>query len=82
LFQYIPRKHDVEMGDTLVSSGLDGVFPKGLRVGEVAVVNKSGTGIFQEVIVSPYADFEKLEEVLVILNPPKYQFVEEDEDEE
>jgi rod shape-determining protein MreC len=82
LFQYVPRKHDVEVGDTLVSSGLDGVFPKGLRVGEVSVVNKSGTGIFQEVVVSPYADFEKLEEVLVVLNPPKYEFTDEDEDEE
>lgn len=82
LFQYIPRKHDVEVGDTLISSGLDGIFPKGLRVGEVSVVNKSGSGIFQEVIVTPYADLEKLEEVIVILNPAVYEPEKEDEEED
>ena len=34
------RKHDIEVGDTIISSGLDGVFPKGLRVGRVLEVVK------------------------------------------
>jgi len=69
-FQYVLRKHDIIEGDTIVSSGLDGIFPKGIRVGRVSDVSRSNSDIFQEVIVTPYVDFEKLEEVLVILDLP------------
>ncbi len=69
--KYVLRKHDISVGDLVVSSGLDGVFPKGLAVGQVSGVFKPKAGIFQEVTVSPYVDFEKLEEVLVVLNPKK-----------
>ena len=75
LFKYVLRKDDVRVGDTIVASGLDGVFPKGLPVGDVKEVVRRNSGVFQEVRVVPYIDFEKLEEVLVILNPPKYEFV-------
>jgi rod shape-determining protein MreC len=68
------RKHDIETGDIVVSSGLDGVFPKGLAVGYVSKVIKPKSGIFQEVTVTPYVDFEKLEEVLIVLNPKKKEF--------
>lgn len=67
-FIYALRKHDIKAGDAIISSGLDTVFPKGLRIGKVSEVVKRNFGIFQEVIVTPYVDFEKLEEVLVILN--------------
>ena len=75
LFKYVLRKDDVRVGDKIVASGLDGVFPKGLPVGDVKEVVRRNSGVFQEVGVVPYIDFEKLEEVLVILNPPKYEFV-------
>lgn len=75
VFKYVLRKHDVKIGDTVVSSGLDGVFPKGLRIGSVLSVIRKNSGIFQEVTVSPYVDFEKLEEVLVVLNHPSHEFV-------
>ena len=67
-FKYVLRKHDVTVGDRVVSSGLDGVFPKGLAVGRVASVVRPSSGIFQEVTVTPYVDFEKLEEVFVVLS--------------
>jgi rod shape-determining protein MreC len=70
-FKYVLRKHDIAIGELVVSSGLDGVFPKGLAVGQVSGVFKPKAGIFQEVTVTPYVDFEKLEEVLVVLNPKK-----------
>jgi rod shape-determining protein MreC len=73
-FKYVLRKHDIESGDIVVSSGLDGVFPKGLAVGYVSKVIKPKSGIFQEVTVTPYVDFEKLEEVLIVLNPKKKEF--------
>ena len=68
IFKYVLRKHEIDVPDTIVSSGLDGVFPKGLRIGQVAKVVKHNSGIFQEVTVTPFADFEKIEEVLVIVN--------------
>jgi rod shape-determining protein MreC len=69
--QYVLRKHDIHEGDVVISSGLDGVFPKGIRIGYVNEVDKPDSGIFQQLAVTPYADFEKLEEVLVVLDPPE-----------
>jgi rod shape-determining protein MreC len=71
ILKYVLRKSDIAVSDTVVSSGLDGVFPKGLAVGQVSGVFKPKAGIFQEVTVTPFVDFEKLEEVLVVLNPKK-----------
>ena len=75
IFKYVLRKHDVEIGDRVISSGLDEVFPKGLAIGQVSSVTKPDAGIFQEVAVTPCVDFEKLEEVLVVLNPLKQKIV-------
>jgi rod shape-determining protein MreC len=50
-----------------VSSGLAGVFPQGLLIGKVAIVEKGEAGLFQKITVHPAADITKLEEVLVIL---------------
>lgn len=72
-FQYVLRKHDVKVGDVVISSGLDAVYPKGLRIGRVSSVVRRNAGIFQDVEVTPYVDFEKLEEVLVVLNPPAHE---------
>ena len=66
-FKYLVRKADVKIGDTVVSSGLDGVFPKGLRVGAISQILNPGSGLFQEPRVRPFVDFARLEEVLVIL---------------
>jgi rod shape-determining protein MreC len=72
---YVLRKNDVRVGDTIVSSGLDGVYPKGLRIGFVARVVEHDADIFHEVIISPFVDFEKLEEVLVVLEVQKHDWV-------
>lgn len=69
-FKYVLRKYDIKVGDVVLSSGLDGVFPKGFRIGFVSEVVKPNAGIFQEVTVTPFIDFEKLEEVLVVLDRP------------
>ena len=70
--EYVLYRHDLRAGDVVVTSGLDGVFPKGLRIGTVSRVTKKNAGIFQEVIVTPFVDFETIEEVLVILSPPAH----------
>ena len=73
-FDYVLHKHDVKTGDIVVASGFDGVYPKGLRIGWVSDVAKRGAEIFQEITVTPYVDFEKLEEVLIVLNPQGHDF--------
>jgi rod shape-determining protein MreC len=69
LFDYVLRKHEISVGDTVVSSGLDGVFPKGLRVGRISEIVRQNAGIFQQVRVTPYVDFDILEEVFIVAVP-------------
>ncbi|MGD8290928.1 MAG: rod shape-determining protein MreC [Desulfobacterales bacterium] len=71
---YVLRKNDVRIGDIVVSSGLDGVYPKGLRIGLVSQVTAHDADIFHELIITPFVDFEKLEEVLVILEVQKHDW--------
>lgn len=66
--KYALRTDDIQPGDILISSGLGGVFPKGIAAGTVSRVNRKTYGITQEVEVRPSVDFSKLEEVLVVLN--------------
>ena len=53
-------------GDNVLTSGLDGVFPKGLPVGTVTQISRQTSGLSQYVVVTPYADFEHIEEVLLL----------------
>lgn len=66
VLNFVLRKYEVAEGDTVVSSGMDSVFPKGLPIGLVTTIVKREAGIFQDVSVKPYVDFERLEEVLVV----------------
>lgn len=64
---YIGSREDVEVGDMIISSGLGGVFPKGLAIGRVTKVNRSRPGLFQDIEVAPCTDVSNIEEVLVVL---------------
>lgn len=68
--KYVLKNDDIVGGDLLVTSGMDGVFPKGLTLGTVSRARKIGHDIFQEVEVVPAVDFAHLEEVLVLLKEP------------
>jgi len=68
ILKYIQRGSDIAIGDTVVTSGLDGIFPKGQTVGTVARVDARESRMFQEVEVKLSADLGKIEEVLVV--PP------------
>jgi rod shape-determining protein MreC len=67
--QYMLHKYEVQVGDTVVSSGMDGVFPKGVPVGQVTSIATQESGIFQSIAVTPFVDFNSLEEVLVVPAP-------------
>jgi len=66
LLKYIQRGDDVAAGDTVITSGLDGIFPKGQLIGTVARVGKKDSRIFQDVEVILSAELAKVEEVLVV----------------
>ncbi len=68
-FEYVLRKHDIQVGDVIVTTGMDGVFPKGQGVGYVSGVVKRNSGEFQEITITPYVDFENVNEMMVLLNP-------------
>ncbi|MGM0402758.1 MAG: rod shape-determining protein MreC [Thermodesulfobacteriota bacterium] len=69
-FEFALHKADITTGDIVITSGLDGIFPKGLRVGRVSKIIRRSSGIFQEIEIAPFVDFSRLEEVMVIINPP------------
>jgi len=63
--KFVKRTEDVQVGDAVITSGLDGIFPKSLPIGQVVAVDKRGQGLFQYAEVAPRVDFSQLEEVLV-----------------
>jgi rod shape-determining protein MreC len=64
---YVLKTGDVAPGDVVVTSGIGGVYPKGLPVGKVLEVQDNPWDMFKAIKVKPAVDFSKLEEVLVIL---------------
>lgn len=64
--EYALRSDDMQEGDLLVTSGTDGVFPRGLPVGKLSGLKRSGQGLYQRAEVAPAVDMTKLEEVLVL----------------
>ena len=60
-------KSQIQPGDKVITSGLDGIFPRGLAVGTAESVRKGYQGLFLEARVKPEVDFSELEEVLVVL---------------
>ncbi|MFQ3573198.1 MAG: rod shape-determining protein MreC [Thermodesulfovibrionales bacterium] len=65
---YIPPEENVEKGQVIVTSGLDGLFPSGIPIGVVHSVNKDNVEFFQNIKVIPFQYDTKLEEVAVISN--------------
>jgi rod shape-determining protein MreC len=67
ILKYVPRDADVKQGDRVVSSGLGGIFPKGLLIGTVSQVVPPKIGISPYIEVKPAVDFDMLEEVQVMI---------------
>jgi rod shape-determining protein MreC len=63
---YLNRDADVVVGDRVVTSGLDGIFPKGFVIGEVVEIARRHRGLLQQAVVRPSAALDRLEEVLVV----------------
>jgi rod shape-determining protein MreC len=66
--EYVPTVSDIVVGDTVVTSGLDGIYPKGLVIGRIDSIDKTGSA--WQIGVVPAVDFSSLEQVLVVLSSP------------
>jgi rod shape-determining protein MreC len=75
--QYVPGTSDVRTGDLVVTSGIDGIYPKGFVIGTIEQVDR-GTGGYHVITVRPAVDFTRLEEVLVVRTPPSREVPEEE----
>jgi rod shape-determining protein MreC len=66
----VSNLNDVKAGDTVVASGVDGIYPKGYVIGRVESAAR-GSGLYQTIAVRPAVDFSSLETVLVVLVPAR-----------
>lgn len=64
--EFTTREEDVKVGDMVITSGIGGIFLKGLPIGEVTMVKRGEYGIFQTVSIRPAVNIPHLEEVLVV----------------
>jgi len=67
ILKYVSERADVAIGDVVLTSAFDRIYPKGLVVGRISYVGE-GAGLLKEIRVEPSARFERLEEVLVVLH--------------
>ena len=68
--RYLPLLADVVVGDPVVTSGMGGVFPKGIPIGRITDVERRSGALFQEATVQPAVDLSRLEDVLILTSPP------------
>ena len=66
---YVSGVADVQVGDTVVTSGIDGIYPKGFVIGQIESVER-GSGGFGTIVVRPVVDSSSVEAVLVVVTPP------------
>lgn len=73
---FVPRQADVQVGDRVVTSGIDGIYPRGLPLGSVISVD-DGDELFLEVGLEPAVDFGSLDQVYLL--PPRAVPIEDDD---
>lgn len=64
--EYVVKEEEVKVGDRVITSGMDGIFPKGLLVGIVSNLDREKRRMFQRIEVRPAVAFTKLEQVFVV----------------
>ncbi|MDN5323737.1 MAG: rod shape-determining protein MreC [Clostridia bacterium] len=64
---HLPHDAQIEVGHTIVTSGLGGLFPPGIRIGKVIEIKEEASGLMKQATIEPFVNFSRLEEVLVIL---------------
>jgi rod shape-determining protein MreC len=68
--EFVSQETTVKAGDVVITSGLGGVYPKGLVIGEVTEVERDTSALYQSIALEPGGDLAGLEEVLVLIGEP------------
>ena len=79
LLQYVSVDSDVQEGDIIITSGIGGVYPKGLPLGTVSSVSREANGTYYTIVVAPASTAENNEEVLVITSLTEEQTASDDD---
>ena len=69
--RFMAPNADVQVGDVLITSGMDGIYPAGLAVAKVVQVESSGAGAFGRVICQPLAGIDRHRQLLVLMSLPE-----------
>jgi rod shape-determining protein MreC len=69
--KFVAPNADIQVGDVLITSGLDGVYPAGLAVAKVSKVEASGGGVFGGVVCQPLAGVDRHRQLLILMELPK-----------
>lgn len=64
---YLPQDSQIKKGDIILTSGYGNFYPKGIRIGEVIDIEEDKGKIMKNAIVQPYVDFNKLQELLIVI---------------
>lgn len=65
--KYVIRTEEVKVGDDVLTAGLGNIYPKGIKIGTISDIDKEKFGITQSIEVTPAVDFNRLEEVVVLI---------------
>lgn len=68
---YLPSESKIKKGDSILTSGIDNSYPKGIRIGTVVSVELDKGKVMKNAIIKPYVNFDKIEEMLIVI--PKNQ---------
>lgn len=71
--KFIPKEFHIKEGEQVLTSGMDGVYPKGVLVGTVSQVGAATSGLFKTVEVKPAVDLARIEEVLIVFSNTQTQ---------
>jgi len=69
--RFMAPNADIVVGDVLITSGMDGVYPAGLAVAKVVQVESSAAGTFGRVVCQPLAGIDRHRQLLILMSPPQ-----------
>ncbi len=67
VMRYLPQGADIKVSDTIITSGLTAMYPKGLLIGKVVAVGEEFSGLSLYAVIKPVVNLSDIEEVLIIM---------------
>jgi len=67
VMRYLPLESDITVSDTIITSGLSQVYPKGIPIGKVVSVGYEFSGLSRYALLKPFVELSRLEEILIII---------------